>query len=68
MLLVSRKLTKFICISFSNILEKCDNIDIGLQLEAISLAPDLKMGITLASFNLSGKIPFCTQLLNISAK
>jgi len=31
MLLASRKLTKFLCISFSNILEKCDKIDIGLS-------------------------------------
>jgi len=49
MLLVSRKMTKFLCISFSNILEKCDNIDTGLQLEAISLAPDLEIEITLVS-------------------
>jgi hypothetical protein len=39
------------------ILEKEVNKDIGLQLEMSCLFPFLKIGLTIAYFNLSGKTP-----------
>jgi len=63
--LVSRKLTKFLCISFSKIFETCNKIDNGLWsiIRSDIFSTRLKTGITLGSFNLLGKTPFWTQWL-----
>jgi hypothetical protein len=44
-------------ISFSEILEKDTNSDVGLELEVISLSPFLNTGLTTQNFSLSGKTP-----------
>jgi hypothetical protein len=41
-----------------NTLEKVDNSDIGLYSYGSYLLPFLKIGLTRANFNLSGKIPW----------
>ena len=43
-------------ISFSNILEKEDNIKIGRKFACKRLSPTLSIGITFSIFNESGKI------------
>jgi len=51
--------------SFSIILEKEVNKDIGLQLDISCLFPFLKIGLTTAYFNLSGKTPVLRTALQM---
>ena len=43
--------------TFSNILLKIGNTNIGLELPALVESPPFGMGVTLANFKQSGKIP-----------
>jgi len=55
--LFTTKCISLLYIHFSNVLEKLDNIDIGLQFRAYILPPLLKEDPTIAILILSGKIP-----------
>ena len=52
-----------VCRWISNNLENGDNNEIGLQLLTFSLSPFLKIGVSSAIFNRSGKIPCSMQVL-----
>ena len=49
----------------SNILEKHESTETGLQLLKLQLSPALYKGVTLAIFKLSGNIPFSNDDSNI---
>jgi hypothetical protein len=51
--------------SLPNTFENSDNNDIGLQLDGSCLLLFLKIALTTANFNLSGKIPWARDSLQI---
>ena len=54
--------------TFSNNLETPERTDIGLSLFRSDCCPDLNVGVTFATFHLSGKTPLQSDSLNIIAR